>query len=202
MSIWGLLARRQMWAFAIGKLLTDPVWWFYLYWLGKFLKKNFGIKLEGLALPLVVIYLVADFGSIAGGWQSSALMRRGWSVNTGRKTAMLICALCRCLRFANLELVGRSWPHFSGGCRASGLVAQSVHNGVGYVSAPRRRKRCGFGRHGRGLGRHGGGAHRSSGARHQQQLCAGFARLRFRVSPRAWRDSFAGAHTARPQFRG
>jgi ACS family hexuronate transporter-like MFS transporter len=89
-----LLGHRQMWAFAIGKLLTDPVWWFYLYWLGKFLKKNFGIKLEGLALPLVVIYLVADFGSIAGGWLSSALIRRGWSVNAGRKTAMLICALC------------------------------------------------------------------------------------------------------------
>jgi len=89
-----LLGHRQMWAFALGKLLTDPVWWFYLYWLGKFLDKNFGIKLSHLSLPLVVIYLVADIGSVGGGWLSSSLIRRGWSVNAGRKAAMLVCALC------------------------------------------------------------------------------------------------------------
>jgi ACS family hexuronate transporter-like MFS transporter len=89
-----LLGHRQMWAFALGKLLTDPVWWFYLYWLGKFLKTNFGIELKGLALPLVVIYLVADVGSIVGGWLSSAFIKRGMTVNAGRKLAMLICALC------------------------------------------------------------------------------------------------------------
>ncbi|BCM92041.1 hexuronate transporter [Abditibacteriota bacterium] len=89
-----LLPHRQLWAFALGKMLTDPVWWFYLYWLGKFLDKNYGIKLSQISLPLVVIYLVADFGSVGGGWLSSTFIKRGWGINRGRKTAMLICALC------------------------------------------------------------------------------------------------------------
>ncbi len=89
-----LLPHRQTWAFAIGKFLTDPVWWFYLYWTAKFLDKNYGISLAQVSLPLVVIYLVADVGSIGGGWLSGRLIKRGWSVNAGRKTAMLLCALC------------------------------------------------------------------------------------------------------------
>jgi MFS transporter, ACS family, hexuronate transporter len=88
-----LLRHRQTWAFFLGKFLTDPIWWFYLYWLPKFLDANFGVKLAGVALPLVAIYLVADVGSVGGGWVSSALIKRGWSVNRGRKTAMLIAAL-------------------------------------------------------------------------------------------------------------
>jgi ACS family hexuronate transporter-like MFS transporter len=88
-----LLKHRQTWAFFIGKFLTDPIWWFYLYWLPKFLDAGFGVKLAGLAAPLVAIYLVADVGSVGGGWVSSALIKRGWSVNRGRKTAMLIAAL-------------------------------------------------------------------------------------------------------------
>lgn len=89
-----LLPLRQTWAIAAGKFLTDPVWWFYLYWMADFLKKKYGISLAHVGLPLVAIYLVADFGSIGGGWLSSALIRRGKSVNAGRKTAMLVCALC------------------------------------------------------------------------------------------------------------
>ncbi|MBW3656185.1 MAG: MFS transporter, partial [Gemmatimonadetes bacterium] len=88
-----LLKHRQTWAFFIGKFLTDPIWWFYLYWLPKFLDTGFGVKLAGLAAPLVAIYLVADVGSVGGGWVSSTLIKRGWSVNAGRKTAMLIAAL-------------------------------------------------------------------------------------------------------------
>ena len=88
-----LLKHRQTWAFFIGKFLTDPIWWFYLYWLPKFLDAGFGVKLAGLAAPLVAIYLVADVGSVGGGWVSSTLIKRGWSVNAGRKTAMLIAAL-------------------------------------------------------------------------------------------------------------
>ena len=88
-----LLAYRQTWAFAIGKFLTDPIWWFYLYWLPKFLDVRFGIKLENVAAPLIVIYLLADVGSVFGGWLSGALIKRGWSVNAGRKTTMLIAAL-------------------------------------------------------------------------------------------------------------
>jgi ACS family hexuronate transporter-like MFS transporter len=89
----GLLRHRQTWAFFLGKLMTDPVWWFYLFWLPKYLDATWGVKLAGLAAPLVVIYLVADVGSVGGGWISGALIRRGWSVNAGRKTAMLIAAM-------------------------------------------------------------------------------------------------------------
>jgi ACS family hexuronate transporter-like MFS transporter len=88
-----LLGHRQTWAFVTAKFMTDPIWWFYLYWLPKFLDTGFNVKLTGLALPLIVIYGVADFGSVAGGWISGAFMNRGWSVNKGRKMAMLIAAL-------------------------------------------------------------------------------------------------------------
>src|SRR6267142_1720861 len=84
----------QAWAFALGKFMTDPIWWFYLYWTGLFLDSKFGIKLSQLSLPLIVIYLVADIGSVGGGWISSRLIKQGWSINASRKTAMLICALC------------------------------------------------------------------------------------------------------------
>ena len=89
-----LLPHRQTWAFVVGKFLPDAVWWFYLYWAPKFFDKNFGISLSKVGPPLVVIYLVADVGSIGGGWLSSSLIKRGWSVNAARKLAMLICAVC------------------------------------------------------------------------------------------------------------
>ena len=89
-----LLARRQTWAFIVGKAMTDPVWLFYLFWLPKFLDATFAVRLAGLAAPLVVIYVAADVGSVTGGWISGALIKRGWSVNRGRKTALLLAALC------------------------------------------------------------------------------------------------------------
>lgn len=89
-----LLKHRQMWAFALGKFMTDPIWLFYLFWLPKFLDANWGIELSHLALPLIIIYVLADIGSVAGGWFSGALMARGWTVNRARKTAMLVAALC------------------------------------------------------------------------------------------------------------
>ena len=88
-----LLPLRQTWAFMLGKFLTDPVWWLYLFWVPDFLNRNYAIDLRLVGPPLVVIYLVADVGSIGGGWLSSRLIKRGWSVNAGRKTAMLVCAL-------------------------------------------------------------------------------------------------------------
>jgi MFS transporter, ACS family, hexuronate transporter len=87
-----LLTHRQTWAFALGKGLTDPIWWFYLFWLPKFLDARYGLKLSQMIAPLVVIYLIADVGSIFGGWLSGALINRGWTVNTGRKITMLIAA--------------------------------------------------------------------------------------------------------------
>jgi len=88
-----LLPHRQTWAFAAGKFLTDPVWWVYLFWLPKFLNTTYGLNITQIGLPLVVIYVVADVGSIGGGWLSSSLIKRGWSVNRARKSAMLLCAL-------------------------------------------------------------------------------------------------------------
>lgn len=88
-----LLTYRQTWAYMTAKLLSDPVWWFYLYWLPKFLDSNYQVSLSGLAAPLIVIYAVSDVGSVAGGWMSGFLMGRGWSVNRGRKVTMLIAAL-------------------------------------------------------------------------------------------------------------
>ena len=91
---WAQLLRyRQTWAFALGKGLTDPIWWFYLFWLPKFLDARYGIKLAQLAAPLIVIYLLADVGSVFGGWLSGAFIKRGWSVNAGRKMTMLIAAV-------------------------------------------------------------------------------------------------------------
>ncbi len=89
-----LLRHRQTWAFAVGKFMTDPIWWFFLFWLPDFFGKNYGLDLKTFGPPLIAIYLLADVGSIGGGWLSSALIKRGWSINWGRKTAMLVCALC------------------------------------------------------------------------------------------------------------
>ncbi|HVS76635.1 MAG TPA: MFS transporter [Steroidobacteraceae bacterium] len=88
-----LLRHRQTWAFAAGKFLTDPVWWFLLFWLPKFLHHRYGLNLTGLGPPLVAIYVMADIGSVAGGWIAGRLMRMGWSANAARKGAMLLCAL-------------------------------------------------------------------------------------------------------------
>ena len=93
LSWFELLGHRQTWAFAIGKFMTDPIWWFYLYWLPKFLDARYGIKLAQVAAPLIVIYLLADGGSVFGGWLSGAFIKRGWTVNAGRKATMLIAAL-------------------------------------------------------------------------------------------------------------
>jgi ACS family hexuronate transporter-like MFS transporter len=88
-----LLRHRQTWAFALGKFMTDPIWWFYLFWLPKFLDTRYGIKLAGLAAPIVFVYVLADVGSVGGGWLSGALIKRGFSVNAGRKITMLLAAL-------------------------------------------------------------------------------------------------------------
>ena len=88
-----LLRHRQTWAFVAGKFLTDPVWWFLLFWLPKYLHHRFGLDLMALGPPLVVVYVMADGGSVAGGWLAGWMMRRGWSPNAARKGAMLVCAL-------------------------------------------------------------------------------------------------------------
>lgn len=89
-----LLRHRQTWAFVVGMFLVCPIWWFYLYWIPGFLHDRHGLQLLALGPPLVVIYLMTDVGSIGGGWLSSTLIKRGWSINAGRKMALLACAIC------------------------------------------------------------------------------------------------------------
>lgn len=96
------LRRREAWAFIVGKFMTDPVWWLFLFWLPDFFARTHGLQLlpQGgdifvtFGPALVAVYLLADVGSIGGGWLSSWFIKRGWSVNKGRKIAMLACALC------------------------------------------------------------------------------------------------------------
>ncbi len=88
-----LLSHRQTWAFVVGKFITDPIWWFLLFWIPDFLQRNHGLKLMQIGIPIMVIYLLADVGSVAGGWLSSWMIHRGHSVNAARKTTMLICAV-------------------------------------------------------------------------------------------------------------
>jgi len=89
----GLLKVRETWAYAIAKFLIDPIWWMFLFWLPDFFVKRHHLDLKTFGPPLMVVYVVSDLGSVGGGWFSSALMKRGWSVNAARKTAMLVAAL-------------------------------------------------------------------------------------------------------------
>ncbi len=88
-----LLKHRESWAFVIGKFLTDPIWWFYLYWLPSFLNQRYNLDLAHLGFPLIVIYTMVTVGSIGGGWMSGAFIKRGWSINKGRKATMLLSAV-------------------------------------------------------------------------------------------------------------
>jgi ACS family hexuronate transporter-like MFS transporter len=89
-----VIGHRQTWAYIIGMSLSAPVWWFYLYWLPKFLNKKYGLDFDHFGPPLVVIYSMTCFGSIGGGALSSWLIQRGWSLGASRKTALLVCATC------------------------------------------------------------------------------------------------------------
>lgn len=89
-SIFGY---RQAWGFIVAKFMTDPIWWFYVYWLPSYLKQGRGFSLKEIGLFAWIPFWAAGFGSVAGGWLSGYLIKRGWSVNGARKTAMLVCAL-------------------------------------------------------------------------------------------------------------
>jgi ACS family hexuronate transporter-like MFS transporter len=88
-----LLMHRETWVFLIGRAITEPVWWFYLYWAPKFLSETRGMTLRNVGVPLMVMYAIANAGGLFGGWLSSTLLKRGWSVGAARKTAVLACAL-------------------------------------------------------------------------------------------------------------
>ena len=89
-----LLQHRQTWAYGLGKALTDPIFGMYLVWLPDFLGKRYHLDLQGMRWPLIAIYLIADAGSVSGGWLSSHWLKRGLSVNAARKLTLIICATC------------------------------------------------------------------------------------------------------------
>lgn len=92
---WSAILRiRQTWAYVLGRFLIDPVWWTFLFWLPDFFSRRFHLSLKEFGPPLIAVYLLADIGSVAGGWLSSRLIARGVALNVSRKTAMLACALC------------------------------------------------------------------------------------------------------------
>lgn len=87
-----LMKYKQTWAFAIGKFLTDPIWWFYLFWLPDFLESEYGVKGTAMAMPVAMVYTLSTVGSIFGGWLPMYFIRKGWPVFKARKTSMLIYA--------------------------------------------------------------------------------------------------------------
>ena len=118
-----MVSFRQTWAYALGKLMTDPVWWFFLFWLPKYLSQAHGVKLGTLALPLIVVYVMADAGSLIGGWLSIYFERRGLAHLEARKRAMLACA-CLILPGLYLPFVQTMW----GAVALVGLAA-AAHQG-------------------------------------------------------------------------
>ena len=88
-----LIRRRESWAYILGRFMIDPVWWTFLFWLPDLLARRYGVDLKGYGPPLVAVYVLADIGSILGGFGSSLRLRRGASLNAARKGTMLVCAL-------------------------------------------------------------------------------------------------------------
>ncbi|MEO5583614.1 MAG: MFS transporter [Saprospiraceae bacterium] len=89
-----LLKFKQTWAFALGKFLTDGVWWFYLFWLPSFLKEQYGLTKTQLSFPTALVFIIATFGSVYGGWLPLKFITNGMEVFRARKKAMLIYAAC------------------------------------------------------------------------------------------------------------
>ena len=89
-----LLGFKQTWAFALGKLLTDPIWWFYLFWLPDFLQSQYKLTGTEIAIPVALVYTLSTIGSVGGGYVPMYLIKMGWPVFRARKTSMLIYALC------------------------------------------------------------------------------------------------------------
>jgi ACS family hexuronate transporter-like MFS transporter len=121
-----LLRRRQTWVFMIGTMASAPIWWFYIFWAPDFLSKRYGLQLSQSSLPLMLIFLVAGLGGILGGWLSSALLRRGKTVNVARKLALLACALCAAPVFAAPFMPDFRW--------AAALVALAAAGHCGYAA--------------------------------------------------------------------
>ena len=89
-----ILSYRQTWSFVFGKMMTDPVWWFYLFWIPSFFNTTYGLDLKSSAIHISTVYVVSSFGSILGGYMSGLFIKKGWPVYKARKITMLIFAFC------------------------------------------------------------------------------------------------------------
>jgi ACS family hexuronate transporter-like MFS transporter len=122
-----LLPVKETWAFAL-TTITDGVWWFYLFWGAKFLFSQYAVDIKNIGLPFLVIFIMADSGSLLGGLLSGALIKRGWSVNRARKITLLICSII-ILPVALVPLVANKWiAVFLIGLGASGHQAWSINS--------------------------------------------------------------------------
>ena len=158
-----ILAYRQAWGFILAKFMTDPIWWFYIFWLPSYLKQGRGFTLEEIGLFAWIPFLVSGVGSVAGGWLSGFFLKRGWPLSRARKTAMALCAFCMPSGIVAVfapNISAGAGPHFPFPRRAPGMVGEYFYPGLRYVP----QTRCGLGyrpgRDRRGRGRHDPGAGR------------------------------------------
>jgi ACS family hexuronate transporter-like MFS transporter len=127
-----LLPKRETWAFSL-TTLTDGVWWFYLFWGAKFLFEQFGVDIKNIGLPFLIIFIMADAGSLLGGLASGALIKRGMTINKARKITMLVCAIL-ILPVATVPVLADKWlAVFLIGLGAAGHQSWSI-NGYTLVS--------------------------------------------------------------------
>jgi len=127
-----LLPKRETWAFSL-TTVTDGVWWFYLFWGAKFLAEQFGVDIKNIGLPFLIIFIMADAGSLLGGYISGALIKKGWSINKSRKLTMLICAII-ILPVSFVPVIASKWVAvFLIGLAAAGHQSWSI-NGYTLVS--------------------------------------------------------------------
>jgi ACS family hexuronate transporter-like MFS transporter len=122
-----LLPRRETWAFSL-TTITDGVWWFYLFWGAKFLAEQFGVDINNIGLPFLIIFVMADFGSLFGGYASGLLIKKGWSVNKARKITLLVCAII-ILPVVFVPVVASKWlAVFLIGLGAAGHQSWSINS--------------------------------------------------------------------------
>ena len=121
-----LIANRPVWGLLLARFLTDPVWWFYLYWGPKFLNSQFGLKLDQIGVPVAAMYLVSSAGGIFGGWLYSRLIGHGRTNNAARKLAMLACAL--------MVLPIVLAPRVSSPWLATGLISLAMAGHAGWAA--------------------------------------------------------------------
>jgi len=121
-----LLKTREVWGICVGKFMADPIWWFYLFWGAKYLNGKYGLNLQEIGLPFFTIYLISWGGGIFLGWLSSLFLKRGWSLNKGRKMGFLICAI--------FALPVMLVPHVNNMWMAVGLIALAAGGHCGWAA--------------------------------------------------------------------